>query len=47
MKMKILRAPFFLLLLPVFFVLHGFQENAEFIGYGDFILLLFIYCGAS
>ncbi|HEY4064372.1 MAG TPA: sulfatase-like hydrolase/transferase [Puia sp.] len=39
--------PFFLLLLPVFFVFHGFVENYTFISLTDCLLLLGIYLAGS
>jgi len=39
--------PFFLLLLPVFFVLHGFTENYDFVPPKDALLLTGIYIAAS
>jgi hypothetical protein len=45
--MKKLQRPLFLLLLPVFFVFHGFVENYTFIRVGDCLLLLGIYTAAT
>ncbi len=39
--------PYFLLLLPVFFVLHGYAEHFAYIGTGDILKLVFVYCIAS
>lgn len=39
--------PFFLWLLPVFFVLHGYQENYNFVPVADALLLVGIYLGAA
>jgi hypothetical protein len=39
--------PLFLYLLPVFFVLHGFTENYDFVPVKDAALLALIYLGAS
>ncbi|HYM94327.1 MAG TPA: sulfatase-like hydrolase/transferase [Chitinophagaceae bacterium] len=39
--------PWYLLLLPVFFVLHGFEENFYLIPVKDSLILLFIYTGCS
>ena len=37
------RYPLYVLLVPVFFVLHGYNENFGFIGTGDIMLLLTLY----
>ncbi len=47
MKKKIRNSPFFLVLLPFFFVLHGFAENTGFIGWKDLAGLLLVYSGAA
>jgi hypothetical protein len=47
MKRKWQRHPFFLLLLPVFFVFHGFVENCYFIRFTDCIPLMGIYAGLA
>src|SRR5436190_20769484 len=39
--------PFFLFLLPCFFVLHGYTENYDFIPVTDSLLLVLIYLTAS
>ncbi|MDP4261561.1 MAG: hypothetical protein Q8941_03415 [Bacteroidota bacterium] len=39
--------PFFLFLLPVFFVLHGFTENYDFVPVKDAILLTGVYLASS
>ena len=39
--------PVFLFLLPVFFVLHGYMENYDFVPVKDALLLTGIYLGAS
>ena len=42
------RWPFYVLLLPLFFVLHGVKENFGFILAGDYVPLMLLYCfGAS
>jgi hypothetical protein len=43
MKDKLKKYPLFLLLLPLFFVLHGFTENYDFVPVIDAALLFFIY----
>lgn len=40
-----LKTPFFLFLLPVFFVLHGFMQNYDFVPVKDAILLTGMYMG--
>jgi hypothetical protein len=51
MKDKILHIiktkPVFLFLLPVFFVLHGYMENYDFVPVRDALLLTGVYIGAS
>ncbi|MHA4807753.1 sulfatase-like hydrolase/transferase [Flavitalea flava] len=47
MLKKLQQVPFFLFLLPAFFVLHGLVENYTFISISDSLLLLGIYCGAT
>lgn len=39
--------PVFLFLLPVFFVLHGFTRNYNFVPVGDALLLILIYTGSA
>jgi len=39
--------PLYVLLLPVFFVLHGYNENFGFIDGKDILLLLLLYCSAA
>jgi Sulfatase len=39
--------PLFLILLPVFFILHGLQENEGFVPAGDALLLLMVYLVAA
>ena len=41
------KQPFYLLLIPVFFVLHGFVENFGFIGLGDVLILAATYIAAA
>jgi hypothetical protein len=41
------RNPFFILLLPFFFVLHGYRENLGFIGIIDLLVLLLFYSIAA
>ncbi|HEY6503004.1 MAG TPA: hypothetical protein VIZ28_03430 [Chitinophagaceae bacterium] len=43
MKKIVTRYPLFLLLLPVFFVLHGFMENYDFVPVKDAALLILLY----
>ena len=40
-----LKSPFFLFLLPVFFVLHGFMQNYDFVPVKDALLLTGMYTG--
>ena len=47
MKKTLQRYPLFLLLLPVFFVLHGFVENFRFIRFTDCLVLMGIYGGSA
>jgi hypothetical protein len=44
---KFKKAPIFIFLLPVFFVLHGFLENYDFVSIEDAIILTITYLGAS
>ena len=39
--------PFYLLLLPIFFVLHGYLENFGFISLTDVLVLMLSYCGMT
>lgn len=41
------RQPFFLLLLPVFFVVHGYREHLGFVSGGDALLLALAYLGVA
>jgi hypothetical protein len=41
------RQPFFLLLLPVFFVVHGYREHLGFVPGGDALLLALAYLGVA
>src|SRR5215204_5151327 len=41
------RKPFFLLLLPVFFVLHGFIGNYDSVGAGEALFLMLTYTGIA
>src|ERR1700744_3625863 len=41
------RIPFFLVLLPVFFVLHGFNEDFGYIDFSDCLILMALYSGAA
>jgi hypothetical protein len=41
------KEPWFLFLLPVFFVLHGYNENFGYISFGDILILLIIYLIAA
>jgi Sulfatase len=41
------RIPLFLVLLPVFFVLHGFKEDFGYIDFSDCLLLMAIYSGLA
>ena len=43
MKKSLQTIPFFVFLLPVFFVLHGYRENLGYIHPGDAILLAAFY----
>jgi len=45
--MKKLQSPLFLLLLPVFFVFHGFVENYTFIRFSECLPLFGIYTGSA
>lgn len=47
MKSALTKYPFFLLLLPIFFVLHGCLENYDFIPLNDALLLIAVYLVAS
>lgn len=47
MKKNLQRQPFFLLLLPLFFVWHGFVTNFRFISFPDCLLLMAIYGAAA
>jgi len=47
MKWRWRQTPLFLVLLPVFFVLHGFVENFNAIGLSDCLLLIALYTGAA
>lgn len=47
MKEKWQRYPFFLLLLPVFFVFHGYVENYHFIPFGDCLIILGMYLAGA
>lgn len=42
-----MKSPFFLFLLPVFFVFHGFVENERFIRFSDCLPLIGIYLAAA
>lgn len=46
-KQFIRKYPLFLLLLPVFFVMHGYTENYDFVPIKDALLLMGLYCLAS
>jgi hypothetical protein len=46
-KQLITKYPLFLLLLPVFFVFHGFTENYDFVPIKDAFLLTGLYCLSS
>jgi hypothetical protein len=45
MKDKLKKYPLFLYLLPVFFVLHGFTENYDFVPVKDAFVLVVVYLG--
>lgn len=47
MKKLLLKYPFFLFLLPVFFVLHGLNENAGLVPVTGAAMLLLFYLGVS
>jgi hypothetical protein len=47
MKNKLQQIPFFLVLLPVFFVLHGFNEDFKYLNFGDCLVLMALYLGAN
>ena len=47
MKKRLRTIPFFVFLLPVFFVLHGYQENLGYIHPGEAILLAGIYLAGT
>lgn len=47
MKNFIRTKPLFLFLLPLFFVLHGFTGNYDFVPVGDALLLTLIYSGSA
>ena len=41
------KQPWYLLLLPLFFVMHGYTENFGFINLGDTLILVFTYVTAA
>ena len=46
--MKRLRTiPFFVFLIPVFFVLHGYQENLGYVHPGEAVLLAVVYLAGA
>ncbi len=47
MKARLIRYPFFLLLLPVFFVIHGFTENYNLVPLNDAVRLMLFYIGCT
>jgi sulfatase-like protein len=47
MKPRPIARPFFLILLPVFFVFHGFVQNARFVSWSDCLRLTGYYCLAA
>lgn len=47
MKRRLLTIPFFVFLLPVFFVFHGFQENLGYIHPGEAIILTLVYLAGA
>jgi hypothetical protein len=47
MKATLQRYPFFLLLLPIFFVIHGFNEEFTYIRFVDCLSLMAMYAGAA
>jgi hypothetical protein len=47
MKKNLRQIPFFLVLLPVFFVLHGFNENFDYINFVDCLVLIVLYSGSA
>jgi hypothetical protein len=47
MKTTLQRYPFFLLLLPIFFVIHGFNEAFAYVGFGDCAILIARYAAAA
>ena len=47
MARRLTTEPFFFILIPIFFVLHGCNENFGFIGIGNAFLLIFIYVLAA
>ena len=44
---RLKKYPFYLFLLPVFFVLHGYMENFGFISLEDVLVLMLTYCGMT
>jgi len=44
---RLKKYPFYLFLLPVFFVLHGYLENFGFISLEDALVLMLSYCGMA
>lgn len=47
MKNELSRRPYFVLLLPVFFVFHGFAQNFQYLGLVDVLYLAGMYTAAS